>query len=242
MKIGRLSEAARDALCLRFPSCKLLDVAKHHGQTILMVSQSIMIPVDLPLSPFHRFESEEIWTWFGGYGQLPAAMSSKKQQSPPSILQQYDAVLENFFELSGQVMFLLNWHALKGSPPTPENDHQVWEHNEKQQLGNNEFYLLLTVRVWFPRPGGHRNKELISYLETRLPHTVPWHTVPWLFVWYSLLLWPEHFFRIYVLGASDVGSPTKPLMTIDTHFVPSLLGRKHRFGLLCLKWFEDVLN
>lgn len=89
MKIGPLSEALGCLVFQDSPSYKLLDVAKDHGQTILMVSQSIMIPVDIrwhvDLPTSFTVSSKRARKRFGRYGQMLTVMSSKKTGPPPAL-------------------------------------------------------------------------------------------------------------------------------------------------------------
>ena len=73
----------------RLPSYKLLDVAKDHGQTILMVSQSIMIPVDIcwhvDLPTSFTVSPKRARKRFGRYGQMLTVMSCNKTGPPPAL-------------------------------------------------------------------------------------------------------------------------------------------------------------
>lgn len=235
MKIGPISEALGCLVFQDSPSYKLLDVAKDHGQTILMVSQSIMIPVDIrwhvDLPTSFTVSPKRARKRFGRYGQMLTVMSSKKQ-----VLPQHSAALRCSLGalLNGQVMFFVmacTWRLASYTWKWPPSLGTT-QRSTFQATGQLSSFGCLLIRVWFPRPSGHGNWNWLfsDYIETRLPHTVPW-----LFVWYFLLPWPRacFFSLIYVVHPTRVSNKT---------FVSSLLGRKHRFGLLCLKWFEDVLN
>lgn len=196
----------------RLPSYKLLDVAKDHGQTILMVSQSIMIPVDIcwhvDLPTSFTVSPKRARKRFGRYGQMLTVMSSKKQ-----VLPQHSAALRCSLGalLNGQVMFFVmacTWRLASYTWKWPPSLGTT-QCSTFQATGQLSSFGCLLIRVWFPRPSGHGNWNWLfsDYIETRLPHTVPW-----LFVWYFLLPWPRAcFFFAHLLGASDVGSPTKPL-------------------------------
>lgn len=125
MKIGPLSEALG---CLVFedsPSYKLLDVAKDHSQTILMVSQSIMIPVDIcwhaDLPTSFTVSPKRARKWFGPTNwQMPTVMSSKNRSSQRTL--QHNPQLSTGALLKRQVY--VAWVmacTFLGSPATPEN-------------------------------------------------------------------------------------------------------------------------
>lgn len=178
----------------RLPSYKLLDVAKDHGQTILMVSQSIMIPVDIcwhvDLPTSFTVSPKRARKRFGRYGQMLTVMSSKKQ-----ILPQHSAALRCSLGalLNGQVMFFVmacTWRLASYTWKWPPSLGTT-QRSTFQATGQLSSFGCLLIRVWFPRPSGHGNWNWLfsDYIETRLPHTVPW-----LFVWYFLLLWPRACF------------------------------------------------